>query len=375
MKNIENIAAILAQFKCKADERSVRAYGSGHINDTYFLKGRDRAHTDYLLQRINHNVFRDVEKLSENTCFVINHLKNKVKNNGKGDAEKEVVTLVPTTGGKYFFKDQYGNFWRMCYFLVNTKSYDVVQTAKQAYEGGKAFGRFHAMLSDVSPHAIYDVIPNFHNVQIRLEQLASAVFFDNCGRAILVEEELIAIKKYAQFMQYFQQPKQLLSLPKRVIHNDAKFNNVLLSQNDESQCVIDLDTVMAGYVAFDFGDAIRTIINKAPEDEADINKIGLNIPLFAAYTEGYFHEAGAFLTSNEIDSLLMGVLLFPYMQAVRFLADHINGDKYYKTEFEGHNLQRARAQFNLFEKLYSNQQLLQDIITEKSGMLKLGVSN
>jgi len=371
MTNIENIADILAQFKCKVDEQTMRAYGSGHINDTYILKGLDGTHTDYLLQRINHYIFKDVEKLIQNTCFVIDHLKNKIKSKGIGDPENEVMTLVPAIDGKYFYKDRNGNYWRMCYFLANTKSYDVVQTAKQAYEGGKAFGRFQAMLADLSPDIFYDVIPNFHNVQIRLEQLAGAVFFDNCGRAGSVANELAAIKKYAWFMQYFQQAEQLLSLPKRVIHNDTKFNNVLLNQNDECPCVIDLDTVMGGYVAFDFGDAIRTIINTAPEDEPDLNKIGLNIPLFAAYTEGYFREAATFLTGSEIDSLLMGVLLFPYMQSVRFLTDHINGDKYYKTKFEGHNLQRARAQFNLFEKLYGNQQLLQDIITEKSGRLKL----
>ncbi|RZK86982.1 MAG: desulfatase, partial [Pedobacter sp.] len=137
-------------------------------------------------------------------------------------------------------------------------------------------------------------------------------------------------------------------------HNDTKFNNVLLDKNDEAQCVIDLETVMDGYVAYDFGDAIRTIINTSTEDEADLNKIQLNMPLFDAYVNGYLQEASKFLTDAEVNSLMKGALLLPYMQAVRFLTDHINGDVYFKTKFDGHNLQRARAQFQLLKMLDEN---------------------
>jgi Ser/Thr protein kinase RdoA (MazF antagonist) len=167
----------------------------------------------------------------------------------------------------------------MFYFLSDTKSYDVVETEKQAYEGGKAFGKFQAMLSDIPAGEMFEVIPDFHNIQKRLQQLDEAVANDAAGRVASVKNELDTVAKYAASMQYFQQPAQVAALPKRVIHNDTKFNNVLLDKNDEAQCVIDLETVMDGYVAYDFGDAIRTIINTTTEDEADLSKIQLNIPL------------------------------------------------------------------------------------------------
>jgi hypothetical protein len=171
-------------------------------------------------------------------------------------------------------------------------------------------------------------------------------------------------------MRYFQQPETCSTLPKRVTHNDTKFNNVLLSQYDEAQCVIDLETVMQGYVAYDFGDAIRTIINTAAEDEAELGKIQLNIALFRAYTRGYLENAANFLTDKEIESLVKGVLLFPYMQGVRFLTDHLNGDTYYKIKFENHNLQRTRAQFQLFRKLHEKETEIQQIIQKEISNLK-----
>lgn len=153
-------------------------------------------------------------------------------------------------------------------------------------------------------------------------------------------------------------------LPLRITHNDTKFNNVLLDSNDQAKCVIDLDTVMPGYVAYDYGDAIRTIINAAAEDEPDLEKITLNIPLFKAYTEGYFEQAKSFLTEKEVESLIEGVLLFPYMQAVRFLTDYLQGDTYYKIQHAEHNLQRTRAQLKLVKEIEAHIEELKSIIEE-----------
>jgi Ser/Thr protein kinase RdoA (MazF antagonist) len=346
----ENIAEAVAHFKCSANSMSFKPYGSGHINDTFLVKNVLAGGQDYLLQRINHSIFTNVEKLTDNMRRVTEHLKGKISEAG-GDPLKEVMTLIPTHSGQYFYKDSTCNYWRMFYFLSDTKSYDVVETQKQAYEGGKAFGRFQAMLADIPPGEMFEVIPDFHNVQKRLQQLYNAVADDAYGRVALVTAELDTVSKYASPMQYFQQPEQAAILPKRVIHNDTKFNNVLLSTNDEAQCVIDLETVMDGYVAYDFGDAIRTIINTTTEDEADLSRIQLNMPLFDAYVQGYLKEAAIFLTEAEVNSLIKGALLLPFMQAVRFLTDYINGDTYFKTKFEGHNLQRAKAQFQLFKML------------------------
>ncbi|AMR30501.1 desulfatase [Mucilaginibacter sp. PAMC 26640] len=365
MQSSKNIAEVVSHFKCAADVSSQVPYGSGHINDTFKLKNLSAGGTDYLLQRINQHIFTNVEKLTDNMQRVTEHLKSKMKDLGTGDPFTEVMTLIPTDSNRFFYQDSAGDYWRMFYFLSNTKSYNVVETPKQAYEGGKAFGKFQAMLSDIPAGEIYEVIPNFHNIQVRLKQLDEAVQHDVQGRVVSVAAELAIVKQYKDSMQYFQQPAQMAALPKRVIHNDTKFNNVLLNSNDEAQCVIDLETVMDGYVAYDFGDAIRTIINTTTEDEADLSKILLNMPLFNAYVQGYLKEAYQFLTDAEVNSLMKGALLLPYMQAVRFLTDHINGDTYFKVKFDGHNLQRARAQFQLLKMLDANAaQMHQTILNE-----------
>lgn len=349
---------------------SQKAYGSGHINDTFFLKNVSDGGPDYLLQRINHKIFTNVERLTDNMRKVTEHLKHKMTSLDYGDPMKEVMTLIPTDSGRYYYQDSESDYWRMFYFLSDTKSYDVVETQKQAYEGGKAFGKFQYMLSDIPAGEMFEVIPDFHNIQKRLQHLDEAIANDACGRVASVAAELEIVKKYAKQMQYFQQPGQVASLPKRVIHNDTKFNNVLLNSNDEAQCVIDLETVMDGYVAYDFGDAIRTIINTTAEDEADLSKIQLNMPLFDAYVKGYLKEASKFLTDAEVNSLMKGALLLPYMQAVRFLTDHINGDTYFKIKFEAHNLQRARAQFQLLKMLDANAVEMHETILNEMDNLK-----
>jgi aminoglycoside phosphotransferase (APT) family kinase protein len=360
-QNPENIVEVVSHFKCSADVETLAPYGSGHINDSYLLKNTEVGGRDYLLQRINHHVFRNVAELMANMIRVTEHLKKKVIAAG-GDPDKEVMTLLPADQDRYYYQDRAGDYWRMFHFLDNTKSYDVVETEKQAYEGGKAFGKFQAMLSDIPAGEMFYVIPDFHNIQKRLQQLEDAIAADPLGRVADVGAELALVKQHEATMQYFHQPEQVAELPLRVSHNDTKFNNVLLDQNDEAQCVIDLETVMDDYVAYDFGDAIRTIINTSDEDEADLSKIQLNMPLFRAYTEGYLQSAGGVLTEAEIRSLMKGVLLLPYMQAIRFLADHINGDTYYKIKFEGHNLQRARAQFQLFKMLLEREAEMEEII-------------
>lgn len=362
MRTVENISEVVSNFNCEVDINSLKTYGSGHINDTYFIKNVNSSGCDYLLQRINHHIFKDVPQLTSNMCKVIDHLKDKLLLSGSGNPEKEVMTLVPAKNGLYFYLDSKGDYWRLSYFLKNTKSYDVVETEKQAYEGGKAFGKFQAMLADLPTGILYEVIPDFHHIGRRLEQLNDAIVKDAADRLESVAVELDIIKTYADSMSYFQQPEQITGLPKRVIHNDTKFNNVLLNMKDEAQCVIDLDTVMDGYIAYDFGDAVRTIINTTVEDEADLSKIRLNIPLFNAYTKGYLKEAGQFISNTELNSLFKGVLLLPYMQSVRFLTDYLNGDQYFKIKFEGHNLQRTRAQLQLLKMLDQSSEILQHTI-------------
>jgi len=355
---------LIAAFKIDADIASVTPFGSGHINDTYRIKNSHSEGTDYLLQRINHYVFKDVPALMQNLLYVTEHLKEKLSEIPGSDLEKEVMTIVETRDGKAYFRDAEGNYWRVFHFLKDTRSYDQVTTGQQAYEGGKAFGRFQALLSDMDPGLIKDTIPDFHNIASRLTKFEHAVKTDKVGRLHKVLPEVEFIQQRVYEMSEILRLGRAGKLPLRIVHNDTKFNNVLLNEDDHAQCVIDLDTVMPGYVAYDFGDSIRTIANTAPEDEVNIGLIDINTSLFESYTNGYLEEAVYFLTESELDSLLKGALLLPFAQTVRFLTDYLEGDHYYKIRSPDHNLQRTRAQLALVKKLEENRDKLGQIIID-----------
>jgi len=376
MTQPDSLREVISNFKVNVDIGSVRPFGNGHINDTFLLNDLDNSgQPGYLLQKVNHHIFKDIEGLMSNISLVTNHLREQYKVMDYVNPEERVLRLVPAYNGIYYYKDQEGAFWRIYHYLKGTNSYDIVSTEKQAYEGGKAFGNFQATLADLNAELLVATIPDFLNMEKRLQAFEAAVVADSEGRVEEVEAQIKFVRDRAAAMCYFQFPENIANIPLRVTHNDTKFNNILLDQQDEAQCVIDLDTVMPGYIAYDFGDAIRSIINTAAEDEADLSKINLNIPLFRAYTDGYFYEAGDFITPEEIDSLMVGVLLLPYMQAVRFLTDYLDGDHYYKIHFEGHNLQRTNAQIQLVLKLEEHQHELAAIIDEEKSNLYTKTQN
>ncbi|SDD72264.1 Phosphotransferase enzyme family protein [Mucilaginibacter pineti] len=359
-----NFPYIISRFKVGEGIFDIAPFGSGHINDTFLLKST--VGDDYLLQKINHFVFKDIDGLMNNMVYVTNHLKQKSAN-----PQSEVLTLIECKNGKYYCQDELGNYWRMTTFLHNTKSYDLVTTPKQAHQGGVAFGRFQYLLCDFQPGMLVDTIPNFLNIEKRLNDLNETIRADKAGRVESVLPELDFLQSRADSMNEILQLGKAGILPLRITHNDTKFNNILLNQKDEIQCVIDLDTVMPGYVAYDFGDAIRSIISTATEDEKDLAAIQLNIPLFEAFTKGYLSQTVSFLTEPEVKSLIKGVLLLPYMQAVRFLTDYLNGDVYYKIHFTGHNLQRTLAQMQLLKMLETNKEKLIGIIESEYLSLKM----
>ena len=360
----QHLSDIISKFDIDDMIVSAKPFGSGHINDTYRLINQDEHGHDYLLQRINHHVFKDVALLMNNLLQVTRHLKQKLPAIPGADAMRNVLTIIHARTGETFFEDADGNFWRMFYFLKGTRSYDQVTTETQAFEGGKAFGRFQTQLADLDTSLIKDTIPDFHNIAYRLQNLENAIERNAAGRLSEVLPEVDFINRRAEDMQQILQLGKNGLLPLRIVHNDTKFNNVLLDGDDKAQCVIDLDTVMPGYVAYDFGDSIRTIINTAAEDEADLSVINLNLKLFEAYTRGYLQESVAFLEKMEIDTLINGVLLLPYIQAVRFLTDYLDGDVYFKIHSPAHNLQRTRAQLALVKKLEDNKAILEHIIQD-----------
>ncbi|NGM61636.1 aminoglycoside phosphotransferase family protein [Sphingobacterium sp. SGG-5] len=359
----KTIKVIANQFDVEGEVLDISRFGSGHINDTYKLTVSSSKDISYLLQKINHHIFTDVDGLMHNISLVTNHLKTVLKGT-VGDVDKHTLTIVPTKENGLYHVTSDGEYWRIFILLEDTKSYDIVETTKQAYSGGQAFGKFQKQLATLDATKLVEILPNFHNIDFRLNNLRKAISKDSAGRVAAVEDILIYIFERENKMRRILELAKSGQLPLRITHNDTKFNNVLLDQYDNVQCVIDLDTVMPGYVAYDFGDAIRTIINAAAEDEEDLDKVVLNIPLFQAYAEGYLNEAKEFLTNTEIDSLMYGVLLLPYMQAVRFLTDYLEDDIYYKIHYPEHNLVRTKAQLKLVQELESHEEILTNILNK-----------
>jgi hypothetical protein len=297
-----------------------------------------------------------------NIQLVTTHIRKKLIDSQSGDPEKEVLTLVPLKNGEGYYYQGNGNFWRLYFFIGNTHSYNIVANPMQAFEGGRAFGKFLSMLSDLDADCIKETIPKFHDIENRYVLLQKAIELNPMGRLNEVLPEVDFVSKRMDAMSTINRLGRQGILPSRIVHNDTKFNNVLLNENDEAQCVVDLDTVMPGYLAFDFGDATRTIVNTALEDDISLDAVNVNLDLLSGFAKGFLGETIGFITDSEIDSLSQGVLLLPFLMGVRFLTDYIDGDNYYKIDFPMHNLQRARVQFRLVEKLEEKYDVIWKII-------------
>jgi len=361
-----DVNVIIDRFQVEGEIDELKAYGSGHIHDTYLLRNKQAGKPDYILQKINNSIFTKVDELMHNIETVINHLQQKAKNETSQDIAEKTLSLVQTKNGKSYYQHADGSYWRMYLFLKGTKGYDLIENDKQALEGGRAYGQFITDLADLDPAKIHEILSDFHNIEYRLGQLDQVIASDPVKRLKEVSPEVEFVRTRAEQMKQIKRMGDAGELPLRITHNDTKFNNVLLNEKDEAQCVIDLDTIMPGYVAFDFGDAVRTIINTAEEDEKELEKIQLNMGLFKAFAEGFIEKTRTILTGNEIDSLSQSCLLLPFIMGVRFLTDYIDGDHYYKIHSPHHNLQRARAQFELVRKIEGKFEEIQQTIDELS---------
>jgi len=348
---MHNIPEIISHFRIAGTFDKAYPYGSGHINDTYKVDTvEDEAH-NYILQRVNHVVFKNVPGLMQNIDRVTRHIRTKLEAVEGADPDREVLTLINTHDGNYYYQHPDGNYWRMYIFIRDNRSYDIVTSPEQAYEGGRMFGRFQAQLTDLPGEPLVETIPNFHNIEWRLGLFDQAIAKDPAGRAASVAEEIKFVRRRAEEMSTILILGREGMIPLRITHNDTKFNNVLLDQRDKGLCVIDLDTVMPGYVHYDFGDSIRTTTNTAAEDEKDLQLVEMDIKLFEAYATGFLEETREALTITEVDYLAFAGKLFPYIIGLRFLTDYIDGDNYFKIKHEHHNLQRARAQFKLLRSM------------------------
>ncbi len=280
------------------------------------------------------------------------------------DIKRECLILIPARDGKSWILDEAGNYWRMYIFISNHRSYNIVDSPDKAIEGGKAIGRFQAMLSDMPGEPLHETIPKFHDIENRLMIFENKIKEDPAGRVASVQWEIGQYRSRGEEMKTILKLGREGKIPLRITHNDTKFNNILLDENDKALCVIDLDTVMPGYVHYDFGDAIRTVTNTAAEDEKDLTKIRMDINLFKAYASGYLSETGGTLNQVEKEYLAFAPKLITYTIGIRFLTDYIDGDNYFKIHHEDHNLQRSRAQLKLVMSMEEQYEEMQKIISE-----------
>ncbi len=358
----QNLFAIAQQFNLEGNPARIKPFGSGHINDTFKVTTAGADRPDYILQRINDTVFPDVAGLMNNMDRVTRHIRHKLEEAGERDIDRRVLTLIPGRDGALFYKDAQGGYWRMLLFISGGKTYDIVNSPEKAYQGGRAFGRFQAQLSDFPPPPLKETIPDFHNLEKRLQTFERTVQADPVKRAGQVKEEIEMIRHRADEMSVLHRLGLAGKIPRRITHNDTKFNNILFDADDRVLCILDLDTVMPGFVHFDFGDAIRTCANTGAEDEKDLTKVSMDIKLFEAYARGFLEETGSFLLPLEIEYLAFSAKLFAYAQALRFLTDYIDGDHYYKIHFPEHNLQRTRAQLKLLQSMEEQYEDMKKII-------------
>ena len=356
---MENLKEIVLKFNVENEINEVKPLGEGLINDTFKVYVNDCETPKYVLQRINNAIFHDVDLLQDNIEKVTNHIRKKLIEKNETDINRKVLNFIKTKDDKRFYFDG-EKYWRLMVFISDSYTYQAV-TPKYSYTAGLAFGEFQSMLSDIE-ETLGETIPSFHNIELRLSQLREAVENDIAGRVKEVKYYLDEIEKRAEVMCRGEQLYREGKLPKRICHCDTKVNNMLFDKDGNVLCVIDLDTVMPSFIFSDFGDFLRSAANTGAEDDKDLNNIDFNMEIFEAFTKGYLEGTKSFLLPIEKENLPYAAKLFPYMQTVRFLADYINGDTYYKIQYPEHNLVRTKAQWRLFECAERKENLMLDFI-------------
>jgi aminoglycoside phosphotransferase (APT) family kinase protein len=332
-----NLISIAQQFFPElSDKLDIRAFGKGNINASFLFDHHDQT---YLLQRINPEVFPKAELIIQNIQTVYEHLL-------KTDPELALIRLIPTSKGNAAWIDPDGAYWRVIPFVANSISYATAPTLDYAFEGAKTVGRFLKSLESLDPNAIKITIPDFHNSSYRFQQMQQAMKADPAGRRAEVENEIDFIKQHSSIFREIENA----ILPLRVVHNDAKMDNILFDQaSGRPLGLIDWDTIMPGTLLSDYGDLVRTSINPVAEDSDQLDQIVIDQDLFRSLEEGFLYHTQDMLHQQEKDLLKLAPLWITLEQAMRFLTDYLMGDLYYKTEFEGHNLVRVRNQVRLFE--------------------------
>ncbi len=362
------LVAVAQHFQLEGAVLEVNPIKAGHINDTYVLSAGmiDGIVHRYVLQRINHFVFKDPVRLMQNVECVTRHLRSKITAAG-GDPERETLNLVPAADGRYFYQDPAGEYWRVYRYIEDARAYEHVENTQHIYHTAWAFGTFQRQLADFPAEQLHETIPNFHNTPKRFQDFQEALGRDPCNRAKEVPGEIHFIEHRMRDTSVLIDLVAQGQLPIRVTHNDAKLNNVMIDdQSGKGICIIDLDTVMPGSALYDFGDTVRSTAALAAEDDPDSTQAGIDMAVFDQLTRGYLDAARAFLTPIELEHLAFSGRLITLEQAIRFLGDYLNGDVYYKTSRKQHNLDRARTQIKMVQAMEEKYPEMVSIVSKYS---------
>ena len=339
---------ILSNFAINGEFISCEPYGSGLINRTYvavYNEGGRRVR--YIVQRINTNLFKNVDGLMNNIKLVTEFNRAEIMKRG-GDPDRESLTLVPTKSGGTYFRTEEGDCYRVYVFIENAKGYDVVEKPEHFYESAVAFGKFAMLLDRFDSSKLFEVLPDFHNTVKRFDNFKKSLEADKFNRAKDVKKEIEFALNREKITHTIVDLLASGKMPSRVTHNDTKLNNVLIdTRTDKAVSVIDLDTMMPGSICYDFGDSIRFGCNPCLEDTPETEKVIFNMPLFETYTKGYLSVFGDTITDIERKNLPMGAILMTYECGIRFLTDYLDGDVYFRKTREGQNIDRTRSQFKL----------------------------
>jgi Ser/Thr protein kinase RdoA (MazF antagonist) len=336
----------------------------GHINETYTATyDQGGILIRYIHQKINQTVFKDPAAVMENIMRVTTHIANKLVTQGAREATRKVLTVVPTLDHQSFFRDSDDECWRTFVYVEKVASFEAVQAPSQAYEAGKAFGNFQSLLSDLGGKRLHETIPNFHNTRLRFAALEKAINDDHCNRARTAKKEIDFALQQKDWIGTLLDAHARGEIPERITHNDTKFNNVMLDwETGHAMCVVDLDTVMPGLVLYDFGDMVRTTTSPTVEDELDLSKVEMQMPMFQELAKGYIEATRDFLTPAERAYLAFCGKLITFTIGIRFLTDYLVGDEYFRVHRPAHNLDRCRTQFKLVESIVRHEEAMQKFV-------------
>lgn len=362
--NEAKIEEIAAEFAIDGAYVRAEELAGGHINFTYKVtfSSSDGKESHYVIQQINATVFHDPACVLDNVFQVTEHIWKKCQRYAVGEPEGQ-LRLIPTKKGSPGVTDDEEGVWRCFNYISGCSTLEAVQSPEQAFQAGRAFGKFQEMLSDFNSKSLGEPIRHFHDTPWRYRQLEKALSLDPCDRAAKVGSEINFIGNYSASLGVISEPLSRGELPKRVTHNDAKINNVLLdATTHQAVCVIDLDTVMPGSVLYDFGDLVRTTVSPTSEDELELDQIIVRNNYFKALVDGYLQQTINFLVPAELDKLVISGKIVTLEVAIRFLTDYLMGDTYFRTTRATQNLERCRAQLALVKQIDRSMEQLETIV-------------